>query len=79
LTYFQKEEAEGTERIHPERIREYEFTKMKYYFAVVTCDSTQTANALYEDCDGKEFETTSIALDLRFIPDDVSFADREIL
>jgi hypothetical protein len=52
---------------------------MKYYFAVVTCDSTQTANALYEDCDGKEFETTSIALDLRFIPDDVSFADREIL
>ena len=76
---MKQEEKEGTDRIHPERIREYEFSKLKYYFAVVTCDSKQTANSLYNDCDGREFETTAITMDLRFIPDDVSFEGREIL
>lgn len=72
-------EEDITDKLHPERIREYEFNKLKYYYAVVACDSVETAMSLYNDCDGQEIETTSSHLDVRFIPDDINFEGREIL
>ncbi|KAG2374701.1 hypothetical protein C9374_010445 [Naegleria lovaniensis] len=73
------EEAEGdTSMLDPVKVREYELRKMKYYFAVVECDSVQTAVYLYNECDGFEFESTSVVLDLRFIPDDISFEKRQV-
>ncbi|EFC50277.1 predicted protein [Naegleria gruberi] len=73
------EQAEtNDEMLDPVKVREYEFKKMKYYFAVIECDSSQTATYLYNECDGFEFESTSILLDLRFIPDSLDFSEREI-
>lgn len=37
------------------------------------CDSTATADYLYNACDGAEFERSSNVLDLRFIPDSMEF------
>jgi hypothetical protein len=41
------------------KLRQYELDKLKYYFAVVECDSVATANALYQSLDGTELEHTS--------------------
>jgi hypothetical protein len=47
-------------------------------YAVVTCDSAATANVLCTSCDGLEFEKFSSKLDLRFIPDKMSFGGRPV-
>ncbi|KAK6922555.1 hypothetical protein RJ641_010859 [Dillenia turbinata] len=42
---------------------------LSYYYGVVGCDSSATADHLYKGYDRLEFERSSNVLDLRFIPD----------
>lgn len=52
----------------PEKLRAYEASKLKYYFAVVEFAQPQQADKAYQEIDGMEFEHSSAAVDLRSIP-----------
>lgn len=56
-----------------ESLRIYQLNRLKYYYAIAVCDSAETANALYKACDGLEYECSSNKLDLRFVPEDMTF------
>lgn len=53
-----EEVEEGDEGFDQERLRKYELDKLNYYFAVVHCDSAATADVIFSQCDGMEFENS---------------------
>lgn len=56
------------------RIRQYQLSRLKYFYAIIEFDSAETAEAVYNACDGFEYESSGARLDLRFVDDKEEFA-----
>jgi hypothetical protein len=50
-------------------------TGRRYYYAIVTCDTAQTAEHVYRELDGAELERSANVFTLSFVPDDMTFDD----
>jgi len=70
-----QEQADEGNEFDTAKLREYQLERLRYYYAVISCDSKPTAKALYDAMDGREYLSTANFFDLRFIPDETSFDD----
>lgn len=71
-----KDEDEEGSQYHMEKLRQYQLNRLKYFYAVIVFDNPESANKVYTECDGMEYESSAVKLDLRFIPDDMRFNDK---
>ncbi|KAK8397435.1 hypothetical protein O3P69_004879 [Scylla paramamosain] len=69
------DETAGATKRDFEALRRYQRNRLRYFYAVMECDSVATARALYQECDRQPFEGAGILLDLRYIPSDMSFEE----
>lgn len=68
-------DAEGT--FDGAKLRRYQRDRLKYFYAIAECDSPATAAAVKRECLNIELEATANVLEMRFVPDDMTFDDRE--
>lgn len=60
------------------KLRYYERSKLRWYYAIVVCSNTRTAESIYKECDGMEYMKTANIFDLRFVPDEQRFEERVV-
>lgn len=46
---------------------------MKYFYAIIYCNSPKTCDKIYSEYNGYEFELSSLKLNLSYVADDLKF------
>ncbi|CAI4056237.1 hypothetical protein N7582_000549 [Saccharomyces uvarum] len=69
------EEGDADKDVDSRALRQYQLDRLRYYYAIVDCSDISTARAIYENCDGTEYESTANMFDLRYVPDGMTFDD----
>ena len=73
--FSENDDVKDLDKKAMERVRKYQISRLKYFYAVVDFDSVCSANTVYNACDGVEYELSATRFDLRFIPSETEFDD----
>ncbi|KIY63526.1 hypothetical protein CYLTODRAFT_471233 [Cylindrobasidium torrendii FP15055 ss-10] len=62
-------------QLNEDALRKYQLDRLRYYYAVIECDTVDAASHIYDELEATEFERSANLFDLRFVPDDMPFDD----
>ncbi|KAG2134453.1 hypothetical protein DEU56DRAFT_809174 [Suillus clintonianus] len=54
-------------------LRKYQLERLRYYYAIVECDTVEAAVHIYNELEGTELERSANVFDLSFVPDEMAF------
>ncbi|KAK0208065.1 hypothetical protein DFS33DRAFT_1371637 [Desarmillaria ectypa] len=61
--------------LNEDALRKYQLERLRYYYAIITCDSVDSASHIYDELEGTELERSANVFDLSFVPEDMVFDD----
>ncbi|KAF8317357.1 hypothetical protein DL93DRAFT_2110555 [Clavulina sp. PMI_390] len=61
--------------VNNDALRKYQLERLRYFYAVVSFDSPESAAVAYSEMDGTELERSANMFDLSFVPESMSFDD----
>lgn len=70
------EEGDADKNVDNRALRQYQLDRLRYYYAIVSCNSVKAAESIYKNCDGTEYESTANIFDLRYVPDGMEFDEK---
>ncbi|KAF4605163.1 pre-rRNA-processing protein esf1 [Pleurotus pulmonarius] len=63
------------EEYDDDALRKYQLERLRYYYAIVTCDTVEASAHIYHELEGTELERSANIFDLSFVPDEMTFDD----
>ncbi|PPQ87037.1 hypothetical protein CVT25_000014 [Psilocybe cyanescens] len=66
-------EVGGEDEYDEDALRKYQLERLRYFYAVVTCDTVDAASHIYNELEGTELERSANVFDMSFVPDDMTF------
>ncbi|KAJ6621688.1 hypothetical protein B0H10DRAFT_969749 [Mycena sp. CBHHK59/15] len=54
-------------------LRKYQLERLRYYYAIITCDRLEAAVHIYSELEGTELERSANIFDLSFVPTEMTF------
>ena len=60
-----------------EALRNYQLERLRYYYAIVTFDTAEAARHIMNEIDGTEMERTANVFDLSFVPEEMTFPNKQ--
>ncbi|KAH9937012.1 uncharacterized protein B0H18DRAFT_1112899 [Fomitopsis serialis] len=54
-------------------LRKYQLERLRYYYAIVECDTVEAASHIYNELEGTELERSANVFDLSFVPEGMTF------
>ncbi|KAK0464875.1 uncharacterized protein EV420DRAFT_1759641 [Desarmillaria tabescens] len=59
--------------LNEDALRKYQLERLRYYYAIITCNSVDAASHIYDELEGTELERSANVFDLSFVPEDMVF------
>ncbi|KAH9944303.1 uncharacterized protein BXZ73DRAFT_73853 [Epithele typhae] len=56
-------------------LRNYQLERLRYFYAIIECDSVEAASHIFDELEGTELERSANVFDLSFVPDGMTFKD----
>ncbi|KDN42977.1 hypothetical protein RSAG8_06503, partial [Rhizoctonia solani AG-8 WAC10335] len=65
---------DGEDDYDEDALRQYQLDRLRYYYAIITCNSPSAASHIYNELHGTELERSANIFDLSHVPEDMEFA-----
>jgi len=66
-------EVGDEEEYDEDALRKYQLERLRYYYAIITCDTVDAATHVYRELEGTELERSANVFDLSYVADDMTF------
>ncbi|KAG9104417.1 pre-rRNA-processing protein esf1 [Ceratobasidium sp. 370] len=64
---------DGDDDYDDDALRQYQLDRLRYYYAIITCNSASAASHIYNELEGTELERSANVFDLSYVPEDMEF------